>query len=79
MIIPPERFRWLRTWPLLIAAVIAFTAGTRLLTDEGSRELAAAALVAMGAVCLGSWITMLASHDYSGREPDDRQDDDGKP
>jgi len=73
--------RWLalRPWPLALAAIAAFIIGTRLLTDAGDKELAAAALISMGAVCLGAWISMLAAHDYTGREPDDTKETDGKP
>lgn len=73
-------YGWIRSWPLLIAAVITFVAGTRLLTDVNDRELAAAALLVVGAICVGAWITMLAAHDYPGREPtEEEKDSDGQP
>jgi len=71
--------RWFGPWPLALAAVAAFVAGTQLLTETGDKALAAAALIAMGAVCLGAWITMLASHDYPGRDVPPDEENDGKP
>ena len=70
---------WLRPWPLLIAALATFVAGTRLLTETNDRELAATALIIVGAICVGAWITMLATHDYPGREPGEKDPTDGKP
>jgi hypothetical protein len=70
-----RRLAGLRPWPLLIAALAAFIAGTRLLTETGNKELAAAALIVVGSICIGAWITMLATHDYPGHE----EETDGKP
>jgi len=56
----------LSPWPLLIAAIAAFFGGARLLTQE-SREMAGAMLLTVGAVCVGAWIALLASHGYGGR------------
>jgi hypothetical protein len=66
-----EAWRWLRPWPLLIAAVATFVAGSRLLVSDDARQLAAAALIVIGAVCVGAWIAMLAGHDYPGYDPPD--------
>lgn len=63
-----DRLGWLRTWPLLIAALAAIIAGTKLLTSTGGRELAAVAILTVGAVLVGAWISLLASHDYPGHE-----------
>jgi hypothetical protein len=70
------RFGWLRPWPLLLGALAAVAAGTRLLNSPDGRELAAASLLTIGAVLIGAWICLLAAHDYSGREPDDPPKDD---
>jgi hypothetical protein len=67
-------YSWLRSWPLLIASVIAFVGATRLLRNTASVEFVAFALIAVGAVCLGAWIAMLAGHDYSGRDVDPPED-----
>lgn len=61
-------YGFLASWPLLIAAAVAVTAGTRLLTSVVGREMAAAALLTIGSVCLGAWVAMLSAHDYPGRE-----------
>lgn len=61
-----QHLGWLRSWPLLIASAIAIIAGTRLLESVTGREVAAAALLTMGAILLGAWIAMLSGHDYPG-------------
>lgn len=48
--------------------MVAFVAAVRLLPDSQARAFVAFALVALGAVSLGAWIALLASHDYPGRE-----------
>ena len=62
--------RWLRSWPLLIAALAAIVAGTRLLASTSGRELAAVAILTIGAVLVGAWISLLASHNYPGHSDD---------
>lgn len=61
-----QHLGWLRSWPLLIASAIAIIAGTRLLESVTGREVAAAALLTMGAILLGAWVAMLSAHDYPG-------------
>jgi hypothetical protein len=63
---PTRDWSWLRPWPLLIAAVIAFVVGAQLLGSNDARQLAGSALIVVGAVCVGAWIVMLAAHDYPG-------------
>jgi hypothetical protein len=62
-------YGWLRPWPLLVASVAAFLGAIRLLLNTASLEAVAFALVAVGAVCLGAWIALLAGTGYTGREP----------
>ncbi len=67
---PTRDWSWLRPWPLLIAAVIAFVVGAQLLGSNDARQLAGSALIVVGAVCVGAWIVMLAAHDYPGFDHD---------
>lgn len=60
---------WLRSWPLLVAAVVALATGTRLSVDTTTRAAIGLVLVTLGAVCLGAWIALLSAHDYTGRDP----------
>jgi hypothetical protein len=71
-----KSYAWLRPWPLLIAGVAAFLGAIRLLLNTTSLEAVGFSLVAIGAVCLGAWIALLASHDYAGQEAPTNADSD---
>lgn len=50
----------LRPWPFITAAIVCFTSGTALISEEG-RTAAGEALIIMGIILLGSWITLVAA------------------
>jgi hypothetical protein len=71
----------LRPWPFLGTAVVCFSTGTALLSSEEGRTAAGEALIIMGIILIGSWITMLAAQSpmeavRGWREREDRHDDD---
>ena len=66
-------------WPLLLAAVVCIAGGLSFDVAAADTEETRAFLLAIGAVLMGSWVALLAAHDYAGREPDRGRDEDGPP
>jgi hypothetical protein len=71
----------LRPWPFLATALVCFSTGTALLSSEEGRTAAGEALIIMGIILIGSWVTMLAAQSpmqavRGWREREDTHDDD---
>jgi hypothetical protein len=69
---------WLRSWPLLLGAVIAFAFGVWLTQGTEQRVYIAGSLITVGCILLGVWIAMLVRHDHTGETeaPPPEGDDD---
>jgi len=65
--------------PLLMGAVIAFTAGIGLLAGSEARNGAGEALVVLGAVLCGAWIALLSSHGHTGHIEHKGENDESSP
>jgi len=53
---------------MLLGAVMAFVFGIGLLAGAEARNGAGEALIVIGAVLVGAWVALLASHGHSGRD-----------
>lgn len=70
--------QWLRSWPLLIGAVICFAVGLSLVGDDTQRVYAATALLTIGSILIGGWIVLLVVHGHTGEsahQPKDSEDE----
>ena len=64
-----RNWSWIRSWPLLIGAVICFAIGLSLVGDDTQRVYAATALLTIGAILIGGWIVLLVVHGHTGETP----------
>lgn len=64
----------LRPWPLLGTAVVLLGGAIYVLMQTGQGASVGAGLAAMGAVCLGAWIALLAAYGHSGHHDDTNKD-----
>ncbi len=56
-------------WPLLVAGIFGIGAALVVISEPQAEEASAFMLIAISAMVLGSWITLLARSGYEGREP----------
>lgn len=63
-------YRAFLTWPLAAAAIVCFTSGVMILeTATGEpADVAAGALVTIGAMCMGAWLFALGVAHHTGRD-----------
>jgi FtsH-binding integral membrane protein len=60
--------KYLKSWPLLIAAVIAIAFGVGLASSDQQRAYGAVTLLTVGTLLLGVWIALLVTHGHTGED-----------